>query len=65
MSVIEIERAIEKLPASDVGELMAWFENYYHKVWDTQIAADLEAGALDDLLREVDEEINAGLAKPL
>ena len=65
MSVIDIERAIEKLPPSDVGELMTWFENYYHQVWDKQIEADLEAGSLDQLLLEVDEEINAGLAKPL
>jgi hypothetical protein len=65
MSVAEIERAIEKLPASEVSELMIWFENYYHKVWDAQIVANLKAGKLDDLLSEVDEEIEAGLAKPL
>lgn len=65
MSVTEIERAIQKLPASEVGVLMSWFENYYHQVWDKQIEADLDSGALNDLLQEVDEEINAGLAKPL
>lgn len=65
MSVTEIEQAIEKLPASDVGVLMSWFEDYYHKVWDKQIEADLRSGALNDLLQEVDEEINAGLANPL
>ena len=65
MSVIDIERAIEKLPASEVGELMVWFENYYQQVWDKQIETDLESGSLDELLLEVDEEVNAGLAKPL
>ncbi|HQU93491.1 MAG TPA: hypothetical protein PLK77_14395 [Pyrinomonadaceae bacterium] len=65
MSVTEIEKAIEKLPAGEVGELMAWFENYYHQIWDKQIEADLEAGALDGLLAEVDKEIEAGLVKPL
>ena len=65
MSVIEIEQAIEKLPAGEVGELMAWFESYYHQVWDKQIQTDLESGALDEFLSEVDEEINAGLARPL
>ncbi len=65
MSVLEIEQAIEKLPANEVGKLMAWFEDHYHKVWDAQIATDLDAVALNDLLREVDDEIEAGLAKPL
>ena len=65
MSVTEIERAIQELPASEVGVLMSWFEAYYHQVWDKQIEADLKSGALNDLLHEVDEEINAGLAKQL
>lgn len=65
MSITEIEKAIEKLPAEDVSKLMAWFEAYYHQMWDKQIAEDLESGRLDSLLAEVDEEIEAGLAKPL
>lgn len=65
MSVAEIERAIEELPASEVAKLMEWFESYYHQLWDKQIEADLESGRLDSLLSEVDEEIEAGLAKPL
>ena len=65
MSITEIEKAIEKLPAEDVGELMTWFEAYYNQMWDRQIAEDLESGRLNSLLAEVDEEIEAGLAKPL
>ena len=65
MSVTEIERAIKDLPANEVVKLMEWFENYYHQFWDRRIEADLEAGALSSLLAEVDEEIEAGLAKPL
>ncbi|MGD9587645.1 MAG: hypothetical protein AB7Q37_10545 [Pyrinomonadaceae bacterium] len=44
---------------------MVWFEGYYHRLWDRQIAADLESGKLDDILGEVDAEIKSGLAKPL
>ena len=65
MRVAEIEKAIEQLPAQEVGELMTWFENYYHQLWDSQIEADLDSGRLDSLLAEVDEEIESGMAKPL
>lgn len=64
MSIIEIEAAISQLPASEVGELMTWLERYHEQTRDKQIAADLEAGRLDDLLAEVDAEYEVGLAKP-
>ena len=65
MSVTEIESAIAQLPAKEVAELMAWLQNYHEQVWDRQIEDDLEAGRLDTLLAEVDEEHRAGLARPL
>jgi hypothetical protein len=65
MSVSEIEAAITLLPAEKVQELMVWFEDYYHRLWDRQIEADLESGKLDGILAEVDAEIESGLAKPL
>ena len=65
MSVAEIESAIAQLPAKEVAELMAWLQNYHEQVWDRQIEDDLEAGRLDKLLAEVDEEHRAGLARPL
>jgi hypothetical protein len=34
-------------------------------MWDKQIEEDLEAGHLDALLAEVDEEYEAGLSQPL
>ena len=34
-------------------------------VWDEQIADDLDTGRLDALLAEVDQEYEAGLARPL
>jgi hypothetical protein len=44
---------------------MAWFRDYCARVWDKQIADGLETGRLDDVLGEVDEENEAGLARPL
>ena len=40
-------------------------EAHHEQVWDQQIEADLEAGRLDALLAEVDQEHQAGLARPL
>jgi hypothetical protein len=65
MSVAELESAIAQLPANEFAELLAWFENYRERVWDKQIEDDLDAGRLNRLLAEVDEEHRAGLARPL
>ena len=65
MSVTEIEAAITKLASGDLAELMSWLENYHAKVWDKQVADDLESGRLDTVLADVDREYEAGLADPL
>ena len=65
MSVKEIEAAIARLPSNEVAELMAWLAEYDAQLWDRQIADDLDAGRLDKLLAEVDDEIQAGHAQPL
>ncbi len=65
MSVREIESAIVNLPAQDVSELTSWLVEHHARLWDQQIEDDLEAGRLDALLAEVDQEYEAGLARPL
>lgn len=65
MSVKEIQRAIAQLPPKDLLELASWLADYRHQVWDKQIEDDLEAGKLDGLLAQVDQECHGGLAKPL
>lgn len=65
MSITEIETAITQLPAEEVDKLMSWLEEYHASIWDKQIADDLDAGKFDNLLQEVEEEIEAGMAKPL
>lgn len=61
MSITEIEAAITQLPAAEVDKLMSWLEEYHARIWDKQIADDLDAGRLDVILQEVEEEIEAGL----
>ena len=65
MSLQEIESAIVRLPPSELAELTVWLAEYRERLWDRQIENDLEAGRLNCLLAEVDQEYDAGLAKPL
>ncbi len=65
MSVKEIEEAITQLAPADLAELKNWWDSHQAELWDHQIEADLEAGRLDSLLAEVDQEYEAGLARPL
>jgi hypothetical protein len=64
-TVTEIEAAISRLPTKELAELMAWLQEYHADAWDRQIEADLEAGRLDGLLAEAEEEYKAGLSRPL
>jgi hypothetical protein len=41
---------------------MSWIERYHQKIWDKQIADDLESCRLDLRLAEVEMEDEAGLA---
>ncbi|MGD9050101.1 MAG: hypothetical protein PVF77_18755 [Anaerolineae bacterium] len=61
----EIEKAIVQLPAKDLDKLAGWLDEYRAQIWDKQIEEDLEAGRLDALLAEVNEEYEAGLSQPL
>lgn len=65
MSVKEIEDAITQLSPEQLAELSAWFADYQAKIGDEQIERDLDEGRLDALLEKIDEEYEAGEAKPL
>jgi hypothetical protein len=65
MSVAEIEYAIAQLPPRDFAELIAWLQEYREQAWDKQIENDLNAGRLDKLIAEAEEEYKQGLARPL
>jgi hypothetical protein len=63
-SVAEIEHAISKLSRGAFVELERWFDEERNRKWDQQIEADSESGALDFLLREVEEDIARGRTRP-
>jgi len=56
-SVLEIEQAIAKLSSQEFIEFERWFDTERNRKWDRQIEADSASGALDFLLKEVEEDI--------
>ena len=56
-SVAEIEKAIANLSAQEFIELGRWFDTERNRKWDRQIEADSASGALDFLLKEVEEDV--------
>jgi hypothetical protein len=59
-TVLEIEKAIEKLPSQELFELTHWISPRFSNAWDRQIEEDICAGRLDDLAAEALEEHRAG-----
>lgn len=60
MSLAEIKIAIEQLPFEQRAELAAWFHGWQDDTWDEQMKRDIADGKLDELLREVEDDIKAG-----
>ena len=62
MKVEQIKVAVTNLPLAELTSFRKSVDEFYAQQWDRQIEDDLEAGRLDSLLAEVDEEYEAGLA---
>jgi hypothetical protein len=60
MSVEQIKTAIEQLSFEERAELAAWFHGWRDDEWDEQMKRDVAEGKLDDVLREVEDDIAAG-----
>lgn len=60
MSLTEIKTAIEQLSFEERAELAAWLHGWKDDEWDEQMKRDIAAGKFDAILREVDEDIQAG-----
>jgi hypothetical protein len=63
-TVQEIEAAIAKLSPKEFLELCDRLRAKHPDAWDRQIQQDSDAGALDFLVRELDEDIGRGRARP-
>jgi hypothetical protein len=60
VSLAEIKTAIEHLSFEERAELAAWLHGWRDDEWDEQMKRDIASGKLDDVLREVEEDIKAG-----
>jgi hypothetical protein len=60
MSLAEIKIAIEQLSFEERADLAAWLHGWSDDEWDDQMKRDIASGKLDDVLREVEEDIKAG-----
>ena len=49
---------------SEFFDLARWFEEERNRKWDEQIETDSKSGALDFLLREVEDDIAKGRTRP-
>jgi hypothetical protein len=63
-SIAELDEAIAKLSAREFVELDQWIAAERNRKWDQQMAADSASGALDALLREVEEEVAKDATRP-
>ena len=56
----DIKEHVEKLTPEEQTELLAWLAERGHQQWDTEVARDLAAGKLDDLIAEAEANLVAG-----
>jgi hypothetical protein len=61
----EIEKAIAELPAEELAELRAWFEELESNRFDEKIERDAQAGKLDPLTEAALADFRAGRARRL
>ena len=64
-TVKEIKAAIEKLSLEERAELERALHGWTDDAWDEQIKSDVAASRLDKILKEVDDEFDAGKLRDL
>ena len=65
MNIKEIESAIAQLPPSELAALAKWFEGFHGQAWDEQLERDLQAGRLEALIEEAEQDFERGQCEPL
>ncbi len=64
-SLPEIKTAIEQLSFEERAELAAWLHGWSDDEWGEQMKRDIASGKLDDVLREVEEDIKSGRVREM
>lgn len=65
MSLAEIKSAIEQLSFDERAQLAAWLHGWKDDQWDEQTKRDIASGNLDNVLREVEDDIKTGRLKDM
>ena len=65
MSIEELENAVANLPPEDYRSFRDWFADFDMDQWDKQIEVDSNAGLLDSMIHQAQEDYNAGRATDL
>ena len=64
-NIERLEHEVESLSPPELSEFRRWFLEFDAAAWDDQIAADVEAGALDRLADAAIAEHRAGRSRPM
>ncbi len=65
MSTIELERAVQELPAEEFASFAAWFEEYLADRWDEEMEQDIAAGRLGGVAAKAKQDYREGRCTPL
>jgi hypothetical protein len=65
MSLAEIKAAIQQLSFEQRAELAAWLHGWEDDEWDEQMKRDCASGKVDDVLRDLEEDIKAGRVREM
>jgi len=65
VSLAEIKSAIQLLSFEERAELAAWLHGWKDDEWDDQMKRDIGSGKLDDVLREIEEDIKTGRVREM
>ena len=60
VSLSEIKTAIKQLSFEQRADLAAWLYGWKNDEWDEQMKRDIASGKLDDVLREIEDDIKTG-----
>jgi len=61
----ELEKAVTELPADQLAEFRAWFEEFEAARFDERIERDAKAGRLDRLADQAVADFRAGRVREL
>jgi hypothetical protein len=64
-TVEDIEKAVTELPADQLAEFRAWFEEFEAARFDERIEQDAKAGRLDRLANQAVADFRAGRVREL